>query len=301
MRRFGARVLCALLTALMFASACPYDAQAETASPTIVENEADGHWLYQSDTLRVEIYRREDAKIPLVWYEADLQCTSEAPLSCVLCSQIRPQKHLKKPDTIAKENGLIYAQTDDFFGDRVGSRRRKTGVIIRGGKLLYDNVYRGGGNPFPTLDALAIFPDGSLETFGSREYTGEQFLGMGALDVVSFGPILIRDGVMDSRLQKGYADHEPRCAIGMITPYHYFGIVVEGRSDESAGCGLKRIAQRMLEVGVTEALNLDGGQTAAMLFMGKQINRTGKFGSKSSPRSVSGVLGIKEGATSDQP
>jgi hypothetical protein len=300
MRHFGARMLSALMTILIVTSACLYAAQAETAAPTVVENETDGYWLYQSDTLRVEINRREDAKTPLVWYEADLQCSADAPLACVLCSQVRPSKHLKKPDTIAVENGLIYAQTDDFFGDRVGSRKRKTGVIIRGGKILYDSVYHGGGNPFPTLDALAIFPDGSLETFSSREYTGEQFLQMGVLDVVSFGPILIRDGVMDSRLVKGYADHEPRCAIGMITPYHYFGIVVEGRSDESEGCGLKRIAQRMLEVGVTEALNLDGGQTAAMLFMGKQLNRTGKFGSKSSPRSVSGVLGIKESAALDK-
>lgn len=269
--------------------------QATQASdtPEIIENATDGYWLYRSDSLRVEITRKTDPQTPLVWYEADLQCKLETPLHCVLSAEKYPAMHLKKPDTIAQREGLIYAQTDDFFGDRAGSRKLKIGVIVRNGKLLYDSTYHG-GKPFPPLDALAIFPDGTLETFTAREYTGAEYLAMGALDVISFGPILIRDGEMDQRLVKGYADVEPRSTIGMIAPYHYFAIVVEGRHEGSKGCGLKRIAQRMLEVGVTEAINLDGGQTAAMIFLGKQLNHTGKYVHNTSVRSVSGVLGLKD-------
>lgn len=302
LRLLHGRVIVVLL--LLTVALLPYQAitHAETASPEttqtpgspiIVENETEGYWLYQSDNLRVEITRKTDPETPLVWYEADLQCTPNTPLHCVLSAEKYPATHLKKPDTIAQREGLIYAQTDDFFGDRVGSRKLKTGVIVRNGKLLYDSVYHG-GTPFPPLDALAIFPDGTLEAFLAREYTGEEYLAMGALDVVSFGPILIRDGEMDKRLVKGYADAEPRSAIGMIAPYHYFSIVVEGRHEGSKGCGLKRIAQRMLEMGVTEAINLDGGQTAAMVFMGRQLNHTGKYVHHTSVRSVSGVLGLKD-------
>ena len=295
-RAAGAGLLC---FALWLSAGIPARAESPVPqpaqkAPVIVQDEEAGHWLYESEALRVEIYRRTDPETPLIWYEADLRCSPASTLHCVLSAEKYPAKHLRKPDTIAQREGLIYAQTDDFFGDRVGSRKLKTGVIVRNGRLLYDSVYHGGGDPFPPLDALAVFPDGSLETFGAREYTGEQFLAMGALDVVSFGPILIRDGVMDARLEKGYADHEPRSAIGMIEPWHYFAVVVEGRHDGSRGCGLRRIALLMLEAGVTEALNLDGGQTAAMIFMGKQLNQTGKFVHNTSVRSVSGVFGIRE-------
>ncbi|MDD3213769.1 MAG: phosphodiester glycosidase family protein [Eubacteriales bacterium] len=300
MKRF--RALTAFITAVavcgLITVFCGVVALAQTdeaaTQPTVIQDEAAGYWLYQSTNLRVEIHRQTDPDTPLIWYEADLQCSEASLLACVLSAEKRTYKHLKKPDTIAQENNLIYAQTDDFFGDRVGSKKLKTGVVIRGGVLLYDDVYHGNGKPFPPLDTLAVFPDGTLETFGAGEYTGEQYLFMGARDVISFGPILIRDGAIDARLENGYADHEPRCAIGMIAPYHYVSIVVEGRHEGSAGCGLKRIAERMLELGVTEAINLDGGQTAAMIFMGQQLNQTGKFKTTTSPRSVSGVLGIAD-------
>lgn len=298
-RRHACAGLLACALVLVPGAAAPAEAPAPQAvqpAPVIVRDVEAGHWLYESAALRVEIYRRWDPETPLIWYEADLRCSPAAPLRCVLSAEKYPAKHMRRPDAIARQEGLIYAQTDDFFGDRAGSRKLKPGVIVRNGKLLFDSVYHGGGKPFPPLDALAVFPDGSLETFGAREYTGEQYLAMGALEVVSFGPILIRDGVMDARLETGYADHEPRSAIGMIEPWHYFAVVAEGRHDGSRGCGLRRIAQRMLEAGVTEALNLDGGQTAAMLFLGTQLNRTGKFAHNTSVRSVSGVFGLKEPA-----
>ena len=269
-------------------------ASATSAPPVVLADAQAGHWLYQSNALRVEITRKTDPSIPLIWYEADLLCSADAPLRCVLSAEQKPATHLKKPDAIAQRDGLIYAQTDDFFGDRVGSKKLKPGVVIRGGRLLYDSVYSGGGNPFPPLDTLAIFPDGTLETFLAREYTGSEYVAMGATDVISFGPILIRDGQMDTRLLHGYTNREPRSAIGMIAPYHYFAVVVEGRHDGSAGCGLPWLAKRMLEAGVAEALNLDGGQTAAMIFEGVQLNQTGKFLHKTSVRSVSGVLGLSD-------
>ena len=308
MKRFfqtdrGRRAVLALLLALAFAlpalaqesgaTALPADTPA-AVEPKIVIDDDNGYWLYESKNLRVEITRKTDPETPLVWFEADLRTTPATPLACVLSAEKNPVRHLKKPDAIAKRDNLVYAQTDDFFGDRVSDGKQKAGVVVRAGRILYDNAYHGNGRPFPPLDTMAIFPDGTLEVFSAKEYTADQYLVMGAQDVLSFGPILIRDGVMDARLEKGYTDREPRSAIGMIAPYHYFAVVVEGRHADSRGCGLRRIAERMLEVGVTEALNLDGGQTAAMVFMGRQLNLTGKFKRYTSVRSVSGVLGIKD-------
>ncbi|NCB05333.1 MAG: phosphodiester glycosidase family protein [Clostridia bacterium] len=272
---------------------------AALAQPLVFSDPEAGVWRYQSEAMRVEITRRTDSSVPLVWYEADLRLSRKAELCCYLSREERPEKSLKRPDVIAQRENLIYAQSDDFFAARVGSKTLRTGLIIRGQKIYHTGLYRTYGHSFPPLDTLALFPGGEARVLKMGELTAEQYLLLGATDVLSFGPILIRGGKMDPRLETGYRDLEPRSAFGYVEPYHYIGIVVEGRHDASRGCGLSFIARRMLELGVQEALNLDGGQTAAMVFMGEQLNTTGKF-RKSVVRSLSGVLGVRDASPSEQ-
>ena len=40
----------------------------------VFEDEENGVWRYASDTLRIEIYRREQKKPARVWYEAEVFC-----------------------------------------------------------------------------------------------------------------------------------------------------------------------------------------------------------------------------------
>ena len=63
----------------------------------------------------------------------------------------------------------------------------------------------------------------------------------------------------------------PRTAIGMIEPGHYIAIMAEGRLKESKGLTMTRLAEKMQERGCICALNMDGGETSCILFMGKQI------------------------------
>lgn len=274
---------------------------AEGTAATIVCDDEKGYWLYETQSLRVEIKRCTFAD-PLVWYEADVITSQASPLRGYLSAENQPQQHLKKPATIATEQQLVFAMTDDYFAARIGKRKKKVGVIIRDGTLLYDSVYQGNGRPFPILDTMALYPDGGMEVYRAREHTGAEYLAMGATDVFSFGPLLIRDGVIDDRLQKYYTHLEPRTTIGCIAPNHYVAIVVDGRQQSSRGCGLQRIAERMLELGVTDAINMDGGQTAALLFLGKQINITGSYkGHSPKVRSVNGLIGVKDAAWTGAP
>ena len=55
----------------------------------------------------------------------------------------------------------------------------------------------------------------------------------------------------------------------------YFLLVVKGRTSDSDGVYLNWLADKMLEKGVQEALNMDGGGTAIMVFMGERINKSG--------------------------
>ena len=42
----------------------------------VFENEEKGVWRYASETLRIEIYRREQKKPARVWYEAEVFCAA---------------------------------------------------------------------------------------------------------------------------------------------------------------------------------------------------------------------------------
>ncbi|MBQ8137335.1 MAG: phosphodiester glycosidase family protein, partial [Clostridia bacterium] len=63
---------------------------------------------------------------------------------------------------------------------------------------------------------------------------------------------------------------------GMIEPWHYVILTAKGRSDDSKGIYLDWLADRMLYLGATEAMNLDGGGTVSLIFNGKMLNKTTK-------------------------
>ena len=110
--------------------------------------------------------------------------------------------------------------------------------------------------------------------------------------VYSFGPYLIRDGVLNAHLEDVSTSRQPRCALGMIEPGHYVAILAEGRLKDSNGVSVKQLALMMREKGCTVAYNLDGGQTAVFEFMGKQLNRIGVYDGKTNARKTCEILGI---------
>ena len=65
----------------------------------------------------------------------------------------------------------------------------------------------------------------------------------------------------------------PRNAIGMIAPNDYLFITVTGRQRASEGVTVGWLVDRMLQRGVQTAFNLDGGNSASVIFMGRIVNR----------------------------
>jgi hypothetical protein len=63
----------------------------------------------------------------------------------------------------------------------------------------------------------------------------------------------------------------PRTAIGWNKD-HFFLVEVDGRQRTSAGMTLPELATYMLNLGCDEAMNLDGGGSATMWFLGNVIN-----------------------------
>ena len=249
----------------------------------VYRDSTGGLWLYFSSTLQVEIHRYTDPSVPLVWYETEVKAVPGENLKTVSIGNIEKGR-LLRPQTLARQEGAVLAFSDDYFFYRVRNHLR-TGVIIRSGEILCNG--RNGSRNFPGLETLACFPDGSMQCFKGGEHTGEEYLAMGALDVFSFGPILVSGGEAGEKaLREDYYHYrEPRCALGMIEPGHYLILTVNGRSDASKGCYFSFLVERMLSWHVQEALNLDGGGTTALCFMGEQINADG-----ASARSVASLI-----------
>lgn len=283
MKRFAAIAL--LLTCLLPTCAL--------AQETVVENFEDGYWFYEdpSQDVRIEITRHEDAENRILWYEADLRCGPETPLAFLTVDPNAPGKGFWYPERMARENQAVFAINDDQFGHRVYNHDT-VGVIVRGGEVLSERTRKSGSGSWPPLDTAAFMTDGSMRVFQSAEHTGQEYLDMGAEAVLAFGPWLVREGQINPVLETSYRAKEPRTAIGMIEPYHYIVLFVEGRVKRSGGVGVKWLADRMAELGAVEALNLDGGKTSCLVFMGKKISITNPNGLVRDGRSVSGMIGL---------
>jgi len=251
----------------------------------VFADDVDGLWYYISDTLYINIRRYNDLEDENIWYETEVKTRGDETLLSFLTNT---RNTYRSPVTIARENSAVLAFTDDYFA------KRNYGVVIRDGEI-YRNVIRTGSKSYPLADSLAVLADGSMLAFDYDAYTAQEYLEMGAVHVLSFGPWLLQNGVINERvIGDSYMHyHEPRCALGMIEPGHYFILTVDGRYSGAAGAYIGWLAGRMQEVGVTEAVNLDGGGTTALVFMGLQISRVSDDipdGTRS--RRVSSMLGF---------
>ena len=242
--------------------------------------EKEGLWRYASDSLWVEIHRVSQEKPARTWYEAEIRCAEGSETPHMIPND--PEKWLKSttyPHKIARKNRTVIAISNDYAQLRYRQKARM-GIIIRDGQIYSEKTRKKGANQFPTLDTLALLPDGDMQVYDSDEKTAQEYLEMGARDVLAFGPWLIRDGEPNpTAAGPNYtythmkSDVNPRTVIGMIEPYHYILMVVGIPQDNGKylGANGEWLVNKLLELGCTEALNLDGGATSYMLFNGKTI------------------------------
>lgn len=270
----------------------------------LYSSEDEGLWIYVNQTSKVIIQRKYDAAQPLTWFEADLYGDLDAG-EMLRTVQNDPEKMGKvrvDATETSKKHNVVFAMNTDYYTYRVAvNNNRHTGIVIRDGRILYDDPYtekQVTNSMFPNLDMLAFMPDGSLKVYHSWEKTAQEFIDEGVQTVYSFGPYLLLDGKVSERAYANNENKNPRCAIGMVEPGHYVAIMCEGRLKRSAGVTISYLAKMMRAKGCQIAFNMDGGQTAVMVFMGKQLNQIGAYdGGKTNSRPTSEVLGF---GTSEQ-
>ena len=185
-------------------------------------------------------------------------------------------------------------------------------------KFIIDWFGRGGNNPIPENGAVISFRsriDKQLETQLSEEKHGKiqiefkpaiwnhtvQAIG-GRIRLVKNGRV---NGILEKHhhAQKNHSpgkrqrdlalSYEPRTALG-YNEKKLILIVADGRrTGYSTGLSLYRLASILIELGATEAINLDGGSSSTFVVDGKVVNRP----SGQSEREVLNAVLI----TADQP
>lgn len=112
-------------------------------------------------------------------------------------------------------------------------------------------------------------------------------LGSSQGDVLQAGPVLVADGrrvVFDGEDSEGFSagSHQfdsditrgryPRAAVA-IAGERLLAVACDGRTGRDAGMTLAELADALLDLGATEALNLDGGGSASLVYRGRLRNR----------------------------
>ena len=259
----------------------------------VLEDPENGHWMYVNSTLRVEIVRTREkpGKIrerdyiqDFNCYTAEIRCdTEKGELPLTLWADPEHPGYTavrKSVAAIAAEQHAVFAVSTDLFTARNGI---KTGVIIRNGVIICDTAPRHAAGGRPSFDTLALYRDGHADSFLPAEKRAGEYIAEDAVQVYTFGPVLLRNGVIPEEIPK-YNDRNlnPMHAFGTVEPGHYIDVICEGRLKDvngSTGVMAETLAGIMRERGCTFAVCLDGGDTAVMAFMGEQLNTAPKVSS----------------------
>lgn len=252
------------------------DTTVETAT-SIDGGTVIGQYSDSKTSITLKQYREYDSNI----YVADVTVSDASDLKTALAHNTYGRNITDTTSDMAANNNAVLAINGDYYG------ARQSGYVIRNGKLYRDTS----GN----RDALVIQKNGEFKFVSESETSASELLQDGALQVFSFGPVLLNNGEISvgENYEVGMAmASNPRTAIGYLGNNHYVFVVSDGRTSESAGLSLYELASFMKELGVKDAYNLDGGGSSTMIFKGEIINSPTTSGRSGEERAVSDIVYI---------
>jgi hypothetical protein len=215
----------------------------------------NGPWVYKDQTLNITITLQGPGALKNPYYVADIHTCGQLPFTG-FAMQNKKDTSTELPYKIARDYKAVLAITGQYASDP----KNPKGIIICDGKVYYDKTEA------PTM---AFMPSGEMKVYEPGETTAKKLLAMGVKDSFSFGPILVKDSKACSGLDniKRLEYSSWRVGVGQMEPGHYI-IIVTNR-----GVYLNDFAKLFVQYGCQIAYNLDGGYSAAIVFMGEQLNK----------------------------
>lgn len=159
-------------------------------------------------------------------------------------------------DMAARENAIVA-----ISGDHCAARYE--GIVVRNGLLYRETRFQ---------DVGILLNDGRLVTLSDAQLDLNELKETGAWQVWSFGPLLLENGQAAGSFRSDVTGNNPRSAIGYVEPGHYVFIQVDGRIEASRGLTMTELAELFVSYGCETAYNLDGGQSAGMVWQGELVS-----------------------------
>lgn len=157
------------------------------------------------------------------------------------------------------------------------------GLVAANGEILRKS-------PNKQRDNALLFTDGTMVTFGRGKLTSADFQPENLWHAFLFGPALLGpDGQALEKIRSNVGVANPRSVIGYYAPGHYCFVVVDGRTSKNRGLTMTALSKLMADLGCKAAYNLDGGQSAMMVFRGAVVSDPYKGG-----REVTDIVYIAE-------
>ncbi len=257
----------------------------------VIDDEA-GHWTYIDQNIFVNIRRFQEVledNRDLVWYDSEIKVMPGTKFVTQHANPDEIGRRFMMAEDFATQLQSVFAISDDFYGFRV-YQKRTPGIIIQNGELLANDSLSQPDYHLPPYDLIALYPDGSMQTYVAGTIDGEELMAQNVTDTWCFGPVMLHEGELGQQvIDKVFEYANPRQTLGMIEPNHYLVVTVEGRNSRSDGCGLLWLAEYMRDLGCVEALNLDGGNSVKLVFMGELINSDRHY-NEENDRSVTSLI-----------
>ncbi len=260
-------------------SATPMSTPAPIAESFSVDTEK-GEWYYQNENLKIEI-KRTVTDAPLVYFVAHIYMDEVDAFRPGFGNEGRTGRTSEAPWKIARRNKAVLLITGDNI---LNMDTEYKGILMRDGKVFQNR----------TAESILVMrpEEMGISVYEPKELSLTEAIQNGYENIFSFGPILMRDGVRNERMKYSrLAGNNPRCGVGLVEKGHLVVIVVDGRRPKySIGMTLEDFTDLFVKEGCTTVYNLDGGVSAAMVFMGEQLNSHGNKENYSQQRNLPDAL-----------
>lgn len=216
---------------------------------------------YEDESISVKLETREENGV--VWRIAYVTVADASQLRTATAGSLRSSR-VALISSMAEKNNAVIAINADYLSNNP----TKTSYEYRMGEKVRAKFN-------PAKDLLITDENGDFHIYtGKAQKDGVAQLqkdGHRIINAFTFGPALVVNEELQT-IPKNYGynpnGREPRMAIGQMDRLSYVLVLAEGRTEESQGVTQQQLADFMFALGCSQAFNLDGGNSATMVFNG---------------------------------
>ena len=174
-----------------------------------------------------------------------------------------------KTSTQASEAGAIAAINAGFFNVKEGG----SVTYIKVDGLIHDSDTAAKWKRVANMNGSVIIDSSGNVNLMKAMPNSWYDLQTGYRDVLITGPVLLTGG-MKAKLPETslVTNKHPRSCIGKIGRRKIVLVTVDGRTAQAAGMTLLKLADLMISLKCTDAINLDGGGSTTMWIKGQPFN-----------------------------